>query len=249
MVSHLYSAPVMNPVGASGACDYAIYLSSNAEVTPADLELHRFRFTGGLAPGEVDSGSPLELDLPRSLAAGEYWVGLIVDPDDAVLEADETNNVARSAAFVRIERGTEVVRVAPRSVYANDGDTIRVNGQTYRFIGADTPEKRSGQFDSDQEPFASRASDFTRAQLRDAQEVAIHHTGRPDVYGRLLGHVFVDGKSLSLLLVENAHAYQTISVWGDNGFTELGRQIRDAARGRTPAFEEPRFWRQRHGVD
>lgn len=233
--------------GESGACDYAIYLSTNQSVTTSDRELHRFRFSDGLAPGERHSET-VELDVPSSVAPGDYWVGLIVDPDDAVQESEERNNTAASAVFVRIDRGQKVVRVAPRSVYANDGDTIRVSGQTYRFIGADTPEKSSRTFDGNQEPQASRASDFTRAQLRNASEVAIHHNDDPDVYGRLLAHVFVDGKSLSLLLVQNEHAYETVSIWGSNGFYELGRQIRDAARSTSPDFQEPRIWRARHTI-
>ncbi|MEZ6183816.1 MAG: CARDB domain-containing protein [Planctomycetota bacterium] len=233
--------------GASGACEYALYLSTNDQITTSDRELHRFSFAAGLAAGERDSSS-VTVDVPSSVAAGAYWVGLIVDPDDRVREADEGNNAAANAVFVRIDRGTTIVRPTPSRVYANDGDTIRVDGQTYRFIGADTPEKRSGTFDADQEPYASAASEFTRGKLRNAREVAIHHSANPDVYGRLLAHVFVDGESLSLLLVENAHAYQTVSVWGSNGFTELGREIRAAAQGTSLPFEEPRFWRQRHTV-
>lgn len=234
--------------GPSGGFGYAVYLSTDPQVSTADRLLARFRLDDGLAAGEADRDRELTLTLPAGVAVGEHWLGLVVDPDGEVLDRDD-DDVAAATHFVRVDRGGEVRRIAGWRAWVADGDTIEVDGESFRFLGADTPEKASRHFDADQEPYASRASAFTRAQLRGADEVALHLTGRDGLYGRDLVHIFVDGVSLSLLLVEHEHAYESVTAFGSSGFYELSRAIRDEARRHSLPFEEPLRWRARHRVD
>ena len=68
-----------------------------------------------------------------------------------------------------------------------------------------------------------------------------------DRYNRRLAHVFIDGKLLSVRLLEHALAYETVSHYGDSGFPDLAQQILDASRGAPkPKFEEPYKWKRRH---
>jgi endonuclease YncB( thermonuclease family) len=68
-----------------------------------------------------------------------------------------------------------------------------------------------------------------------------------DTYGRRLAHVLVDGRLLSVRLVEMGLAYENVSYFGDNGFPDLAQQILEASR-RTPRppFEPPHRWRRKH---
>jgi len=125
-----------------------------------------------------------------------------------------------------------------------DGDTIEYQGKAIRFLGCDTPEKAASFFNGDQEPYATRAAEFTEEQIRAADIVALELSTYPDRYGRLLGHLFIDGESLSLLLISSAHAYETISRYGDNGFEELAEDIREAAEDIEYEFEDPHTWRR-----
>ena len=127
-----------------------------------------------------------------------------------------------------------------------DGDTIEYQNKDIRFLGCDTPEKANSFFNGDQEPYATQAAEFMEEQIREADEVTLELATSPDRYGRLLGHIFVDGESLALILISNAHAYETISRYGDNGFEELSEEIREAAEDIEYEFEEPYQWRRSH---
>ncbi|MGE0434702.1 MAG: thermonuclease family protein [Planctomycetota bacterium] len=130
-----------------------------------------------------------------------------------------------------------------------DADTARVRGHSVRFLGCDAPEVAGPYHEGDQEPWASRATDFVRESLRTAGRIELIVVEQQDRYGRLLGHFFVDGDSVSLRLVRAGLAYETISRFGDYGFEELGKQLQAAAAEVTPAFEKPATWRAAHRFD
>ena len=127
-----------------------------------------------------------------------------------------------------------------------DGDTVRVRGHTIRFLGADTPEVASPYFNGDQQPWGGRASQYSRDSLRAASRIEIVVVEQQDRYGRFLAHVFVDDESLSLRLVKAGLAYETITRFGDYGFTQLGRELVKAAAQVQPEFENPANWRARN---
>ncbi len=126
-----------------------------------------------------------------------------------------------------------------------DGDTVMYRGTYMRFLGVDAPEIAHPEigFYRDQ-PYGQEAKRFTRTELRKARRVTYRADGR-DKYERLLVHIFVDGYPLSLKIVEAGLGYETVSVFGDNGFPEIAEKIRDAAeRLPEPPFQNPYIWRK-----
>ena len=230
--------------GDAGAFGYTLVLSSDARIDSRDEVLYRYRYYQGLGAGQTRSGS-VTVTIPSDVRPGHYYLGLRLDGDDEVAETNEANQDQVSSFAIRVDRGQEVLRFDPRRVYMNDGDTLRVDGRSYRLLGYDTPEKSSGAFNGNQEPHASRATEHARGLLYGAEELALH-LGETDRYNRTLAHAFLDGQSLAVLMVEAEQAYETIRIFGNGGFYELGGEIIDAARGHQPPFEAPYRWRQSH---
>ena len=139
----------------------------------------------------------------------------------------------------------ERIEVGLGRIEVLDGDTIRLDGRNIRFLGCDAPESANPYFHGDQEPWAGRATAFVERKLREAETIEVEVLAERDRFNRLLGHIFVDGESLSLMLVQNGLAIETVSHYGDNGFPELAERILDAADevGELP-FEPPHEWRR-----
>jgi micrococcal nuclease len=131
-----------------------------------------------------------------------------------------------------------------------DGDTVVYRGILMRFLGVDTPEIRNPEhgFYSDQ-PYGREAKNFTRMEIKQAKRVTYRADGY-DRYGRLLVHIFVDGYPLSLKIVEAKYGYETVSVYGDNGFPDIARRIVEASKlAGEPPFENPYIWRRKNRRD
>ena len=128
-----------------------------------------------------------------------------------------------------------------------DGDTVVYKGVHMRFLGVDTPEIRNPEhgFYWDQ-PYGREAKNFTRMEIKRAKRITYMADGY-DRYGRLLVHIFVDGYPLSLRIVEEKYGYETVSVYGDNGFPDIARKIAEASKlaGELP-FENPYIWRRKN---
>jgi endonuclease YncB( thermonuclease family) len=155
---------------------------------------------------------------------------------------------ARTAAPVtsaRVPR-PEAPRVVTGRVVVLDGDTVRIDGQDVRLVGADTPERAAPWFDGDQEPWAGRATAWSRGAISSARCVELLVVGR-DERDRLLGHLWVDGRPLAALLVEAGLACETVSRFGDGGRPDVARAITSARRRRLD-FEPPWRWRRKHRV-
>ena len=126
-----------------------------------------------------------------------------------------------------------------------DGDTYRLpGGDLVRLLSVDTPERGAPWFEGDQEPWASRASDFAQARIARAARLELLTLDERDAHGRLLAHVLVDGEPLAALLAEAGLAAPTVGRFGDGGFPEHARTV--LRRARAPAFEPPWRWRRRH---
>ena len=83
---------------ASPAAKYRFYLSANPIITSDDEPLLRVTPTGDvldgtvtLAIGQRDSAVEI-LRLPQTLATATWFVGVLIDPDEAIAEADESDN-------------------------------------------------------------------------------------------------------------------------------------------------------------
>lgn len=87
---------------------YQYFLSENDVISVQDWPLpilidgkeEPFAF-GRLAAGAEDRAIDL-LRLPSNLPAGDYFLGLLVDPSNEIVELDESNNLAISGTLVRV---------------------------------------------------------------------------------------------------------------------------------------------------
>ena len=142
-----------------------------------------------------------------------------------------------------------LIRIDKSAIRPDDGDTFFYKDLTIRILGIDAPEiihKEHGIFKD--QPYGRKAAEMTINILRKAKIIE-YLPFQDDKYGRLLAHVFVDGKLLSVHLINAGLAYETISYYGDNGFPELAERILKAAHeSPRPPFEVPYSWRRRHQI-
>lgn len=99
-----------------------------------------------------------------------------------------------------------------------DGDTIEVeakflpeelgNKLKVRILNVDTPEKGKLAKCEKEDTLSLRARDFTHKKIAEAKEVLVDFVKWDKYGGRALAHVYVDGKSLSVLLIENNFGVQ-----------------------------------------
>jgi endonuclease YncB( thermonuclease family) len=75
-----------------------------------------------------------------------------------------------------------------------------------RVLGVDTPEKAPRAQCEKEELAAIAASSFTKKLVAEAKQIQIELKEHDKYGGRVLGDVFIDGKRLSQLLIENGHA-------------------------------------------
>ena len=98
-----------------------------------------------------------------------------------------------------------------------DGDTIDVTldmgfdilyQQRVRLFGIDTPESRTR--DKVEKVYGLKSKKFLQEQIKKAKKVSIKtykgdETGK---FGRILGDVFLDGKSVNSLMCQKGHAVE-----------------------------------------
>jgi len=136
------------------------------------------------------------------------------------------------------------VRINRLFLEVDDGDTIIYKGEHIRFLGVDAPEIKHPDigFYIDQ-PYGIIAKKFTMMEIRKAKRITYIPDG-VDIYQRTLAHVFIDGYPLSLKIVEEGFGYETISIYGDNGFPEIALKIVEASKLHPNLpFENPYLWR------
>jgi endonuclease YncB( thermonuclease family) len=142
-----------------------------------------------------------------------------------------------------------LIRMDKSAIRPDDGDTFFYKNLPIRILGIDAPEivhKEHGIFED--QPYGRKAAEMTITILRKAKIIE-YLPFQDDKYGRLLAHVFVDGKLLSIHLIRAGLAYENISYYGDNGFPDLAERILKAVReSPRPPFQQPYKWRQRHQI-
>ena len=80
----------------------------------------------------------------------------------------------------------------------------------------------------------------------DASQIELLRAATVDPYGRTLGYLFLNGRSYSALVVEARLAYESVSHYGDNGFSREAAEVLEAAKGAGPLpFEPPWDFRNR----
>lgn len=91
-----------------GAGTYRYFLSTNEIVSPDDLPIPLVDGPAGtfdLGAGEEMQGSDLLL-LPASVPTGDYYLGVVVDPDGSIEELDETNNSLSAVTPIHVHEAS-----------------------------------------------------------------------------------------------------------------------------------------------
>lgn len=94
-------------VGTTPASHAGIYLSTDSTIT-ADDRLVAIDDVAALASGAT-SGEGGTFVLPGDVAAGNYYIGVIADHDNAIGETDEANNASKAVAITVVTNGADVV--------------------------------------------------------------------------------------------------------------------------------------------
>jgi endonuclease YncB( thermonuclease family) len=86
-----------------------------------------------------------------------------------------------------------------------DGDTIKAPyGVTYRLLGYDTPETHFAQCDAERR--LGRVASRRLEELLRRGRVRVVESGRRDRYGRTLANVYVNGRDVAEIMVEEGLA-------------------------------------------
>ena len=118
--------------GAAAGFEVEVFLSTDATVTASDVSLG-FRAVAGLAPGATNT-SQGSLVVPIGIAAGDYFVGAIVDAGLAVPEENEADNVLVAAGTLRVtvpprpDLVPQSLAFTPSTADTTLGTTIAVSG-------------------------------------------------------------------------------------------------------------------------
>ena len=93
-----------------------------------------------------------------------------------------------------------------------DGDTIKINSEKIRFSGIDAPEsyykgKEQFCFKDEKKISCGKLSKIFLIKKIENQKVKCEIEAKTDRYKRKLGECFVEGKSLSRILVKNGYAF------------------------------------------
>lgn len=78
------------------------YLSVDPEITTSDLRVGGFTTQPALGPGESWSVSD-GADIPSSVSPGTYFLGMILDPADKLVETDESDNSITYCGPVQVQ--------------------------------------------------------------------------------------------------------------------------------------------------
>ena len=94
-----------------------------------------------------------------------------------------------------------------------DGDTIKINGETIRFSGIDTPEttyyRKYKQlcYLNNQKIYCGELSKNKLIEKISNNEINCIREDQKDIYGRTLAECFVNNESLSRYLVKTGYAF------------------------------------------
>ena len=97
-----------------------------------------------------------------------------------------------------------------------------------RFLGIDTPESTI-----ENDPWGKAASQYTKQILLNATEIILESEGgQKDTYGRYLAWVWVDGKLLNLMIVQQAYSNSTAPLSSKYGkiMLEVSAQVSKTGR-------------------
>jgi len=124
----------------SGAFRYGIYLSNDPAIATTDTRLGGGQLSS-LDPGAQYDAAAINVFMPAATALGAYYVGVLVDEGNTVVESSETNNsrsVPLTVALAELHL-TTTVTVSPTPV--SRGGVVTLSPWTVRNDGPATSPK------------------------------------------------------------------------------------------------------------
>jgi len=118
-----------------GAFPIGFYLSSDSNVTTSDQQLEQEWDTWASSAGDTfgQSSPGLSVSIPGSVAAGTYFLGMIVDDDDVITESNESNNTQSTILTVTDitvnQPNLNAVSCSLSTTSASPGDTVTVTSR------------------------------------------------------------------------------------------------------------------------
>lgn len=114
-----------------------------------------------------------------------------------------------------------------------DGDTIKVSIgkkiEKVRFLLVDTPETRHPK--KGIQPFGPEASDFTKKHIKIGDTVQLEKdVSERDKFGRLVAYVYVNGKMINEMLLEEGLARVAYVYVPNTRYVDKFKEIQDKAR-------------------
>ena len=138
-----------------------------------------------------------------------------------------------------------------QNLIIKDGDTIKLNGETIRFSGIDTPEtiyyKKYIQlcYFKGKKILCGELSKKKLIEKINNKKIYCEKEKQKDRWGRTLGEYFVNNESLSRYLVKNGYAFD-FNKYSKNKFSSEQKFAKDNKLGLwTMEFIYPWEWRSR----
>lgn len=94
--------------------------------------------------------------------------------------------------------------ISPSSVTVIDGDTIKIDGTSYRLKGFDAPETFHAKCAAERE-LGVAASQRLRSMLNEATNVEIEAFGH-DKYRRVLASLYINGADVAIAMISEGRA-------------------------------------------
>ena len=134
----------------------------------------------------------------------------------------------------------------------DDGDTLAIRWsetdvEIVRMLGIDSPETRHVEHNLPYaQPFGEEARAFALGAFTAASRIELLRAATVDPFDRTLGYLFIDGRNYSTMIVRARLAAESITQFGDNGFSKEAAEVMDAAKAQGPLpFEPPHVFRTR----
>jgi len=123
----------------ASSVDYSIYLSSDSSISGTGNDvLVGSDVTGTVAQGGAWTGT-VNLGIPSNLGDGCWYWGIVVDPNNSIVEMDESNNAMPSSGQFCLEQADIVIDSIGYSNTAVSGQSTTVYINLSNIGGSDAP--------------------------------------------------------------------------------------------------------------
>jgi endonuclease YncB( thermonuclease family) len=96
--------------------------------------------------------------------------------------------------------------MAAAAIIVVDGDTVRMDGRTYRLLGYDTPEHGKLAGCVWERGRAKAATEALREELRWAWTVELRPTGKDCKWNRECAYLYINGVNVRWAMIRRGHA-------------------------------------------